>query len=349
MNDPGKITRSFFNDHILNHTGHKSDRVIVPPKNGVDVGVISVGNRVLGITTDPFFLDPVYGWEDASWFAFHIIASDLLTSGILPEFMTVDLNLPLEITDEEIGRMWTVIDSEARNLGTSIITGHTARYANTAYPMVGGATMFGFADPDKYVTTEMAKPGDAVIVTKSAALEAAALISRIFPETVSNRIGSEEYRKCLSFFRRMSTVGESMAAIRYGLRSAGITSMHDATEGGILGALYEIAEASGNGIHVYGNSIPVYGEIRDVCDIFGMDPYRSISEGTLAITISDENSEDFLKYLRRNGIDAEKVGFIKERAYGKKIEWNGKIGDLGEPGKDPFWKAVSIGIGKKLR
>ncbi|MGC8609469.1 MAG: AIR synthase related protein, partial [Thermoplasmata archaeon] len=165
MNEPGKITRSFFNEHIINRVGYKNERILVPPKNGVDIGVISAGEKVLGITTDPFFLDPVYGWEDASWFAFHIIASDLMTSGIRPEFMTVDLNLPLEISDDEIDRMWTVVDSEAKKLKTAIITGHTARYSNTAYPMVGGATMFGFADPDKFVTTEMAEPGDAIVVT----------------------------------------------------------------------------------------------------------------------------------------------------------------------------------------
>ena len=45
----------------------------------------------------------------------------------------------------------------------------------------------------------------------------------------------------------MTVVPEAVLARTFGLRDDGVTSMHDATEGGVLGGLLEVAEASGVG------------------------------------------------------------------------------------------------------
>src|SRR2546427_6316688 len=120
----GKISRSFFETVIARRLGAKRKDVAVGPANGVDVGVVRLPDgRALISTTDPIYIVPPYGWERAAWFAFHILASDLTTSGVAPQYITMDWNLPMDIEDEQIETMLTGIDRGCRRYGASVGTG----------------------------------------------------------------------------------------------------------------------------------------------------------------------------------------------------------------------------------
>ena len=106
----------------------------------------------------------------------------------------------------------------------------------------------------------------------------------------------------------MTVVPEARVATRFGLRERGVTSMHDATEGGVLGGLLEVATAAGTGIRVDLDAIPVRPEVRAVCEHVGIDPYTSISEGTLIATVVSERAHDFVNTLAAEGIEAAIVG-----------------------------------------
>ena len=181
----GKVSRSFFENVIARNLGVKRKDVAVGPANGVDVGVVRLPDgRAMISTTDPIYIVPQYGWERAAWFAFHILASDLTTSGVAPQYITLDWNLPMDIEDDQIETMLRVIDRECKKYGAAIVTGHTGRYEGCAYPMVGGATFLAIAPKDGWVTADMARPGNRLLVTKTAALEATAILSNTFPELV---------------------------------------------------------------------------------------------------------------------------------------------------------------------
>src|SRR5213594_1409030 len=167
----GKVSRRFFEDVIARHLGVRRADITVGPANGVDVGVVSFPDGLAMIsTTDPIYIVPQYGWERAAWFSFHILASDLTTSGVAPQYITLDWNLPMDIEDDQIETMLRVIDRECKKYGASIVTGHTGRYEGCAYPMVGGATFLAIAPKDGWVTANMARPGNHLLVTKTAAL-----------------------------------------------------------------------------------------------------------------------------------------------------------------------------------
>ncbi len=345
----GKITRDFFDRNIREKLGHRRKEVLVPPGNGVDVGIVRLHrDLVMAITTDPFYIVPAYGWQKAAWFAFHIIASDLCTSGLPPEYLSVDLNLPLSITDDEFRQLWNTVDREGKKYGVSVVTGHTARYEGTDYPMVGGATMIGTGPANGYVTSAMAKTGDAVIVTKTAGLEATAIFSHLFPGHVEKNLGKDILRRGQRLFGSMSTVNESLAAASFGLRKNGVTSMHDATEGGVLGALYEVAEASGKGITVNAEKVPVNSEVREICGLFGMRPLHSISEGSLIMTVRRDRCEDLLSMLKSRRIKATEVGSITAAGMGKRVVTAGRTDELIPPGKDDFWKAIHTAAKERL-
>jgi len=137
----GKISPEIFSELIFPRLGAKDPKILVGPQHGVDVGIVEIGDQAVSFTCDPVFIVPEYGWERAAWFALHIIASDSVTSGLRPKYLSIDLNLPIEMTKEQLTIVWEIIHRECNKLGIAIICGHTARYGNCHYPMVGGATI----------------------------------------------------------------------------------------------------------------------------------------------------------------------------------------------------------------
>ncbi len=336
----GKATAEMFERVILRRLGARDPDVLVGPRHGVDVGVVRVADGVaMALTTDPVFVVPAYGWERAAWFAVHILASDAATSGLPLRWMAVDLNLPPEITDDELTSLWDAFHRACEGIGVAVVTGHTARYDGCAWPMVGGATCIASGPQDRFVTPEMASVGDRVIVTKGAAIEATALFAATFPDRLARGVGDDVVKAADALFEQMTVVPEATVAREFGLRGDGVTSMHDATEGGVLGGLAEVAAASGVGMRVDLARVPVRPEVKAVCDHTGMDPYASISEGTLIATVVPQRAEAFLSALAAAGIDAADVGLVTEAASGRVLVTEEGERPLEHPGLDPFWGA----------
>jgi hydrogenase maturation factor len=246
----GKISPEIFNELIFPRLGAKSESIIVGPQHGVDVGIVEIGDKAVALTTDPVFIVPEYGWERAAWFAIHILASDAVTSGLRPKFLSIDLNLPMEMTKEQLEIVWDTMHRECQNLGISVVCGHTARYENCHYPMVGGATVICVGEKDEYVTPKMAKAGDKIIITKGPAIEATGIFATMFPELIEREFGHSFSEQAQGIFYKMSVVEDAMTAVGVGVRDNGVTAMHDATECGIWGGLYEVAQAAGLGVRV---------------------------------------------------------------------------------------------------
>ncbi|MGB7970363.1 MAG: AIR synthase family protein [Candidatus Deferrimicrobiaceae bacterium] len=336
----GKVSSEIFDEIILPHLGRKRPEILVGPQHGVDVGVVDLGSgKVMVTTTDPIFVVPPYGWERSGWFAVHILASDAATSGIRPTYITMDLNLPLSMTREDFEALWTVMHRECEKIGMAIITGHTGRYEGCEYPMIGGATVIGIGPKDRYVTPNMAKVGDSIIITKGAAIEAAGLFAVTFPHRVAERYGEEAAREAEEIFWQMSVVEDALTAVEAGVREDGVTTMHDATECGVWGGLFEVAQASGVGMAIDKEKIIVQDAVRKVCDLFGIDPFSSISEGTLILTCRAHKAQEVVRRLGDKGIPATMVGEIVDRQRGMRVFEKGISHELVHPRVDPFWAA----------
>jgi hydrogenase expression/formation protein HypE len=336
----GKATAELFERVILRRLGAKDRDVLVGPQHGVDVGVVRVaGGVAMALTADPVFVVPAYGWERAAWFAVHILASDASTSGLPLRWMAVDLNLPPALSDADLTALWDAFHAACADLGIAIVTGHTGRYDGCEWPMVGGATCMALGPADAYVTPTMARSDDAVVVTKGAAIETTALFAATFPERLAVGVGRDTVEAADALFESMTVVPEAILAREFGLRDAGVTSMHDATEGGVIGGLLEVAVASDVGIQVDRASIPVRPEVGAICGHLGIDPYTAISEGTLIATVVPQRAEAFVEALSGAGIEAAVVGRIRPLDEGRTIVTEGREEPLTHPGLDPFWGA----------
>jgi len=339
MPEIGKISPEIFNELIYPRLGAKSDRVLVGPQHGVDVGIAEIGGKAISFTCDPVFIVPEYGWERAAWFAIHIIASDSVTSGLKPRFLSIDLNLPMAMTKEQLETMWDTMHRECERLGISVITGHTARYENCNYPMVGGATMVGIGEQDEYVTPRMARAGDKIIITKGPAIESTGIFATMFPQLIEKQFGRDFSQRAQQIFYQMSVVEDAITATSVGVRENGVTAMHDATECGIWGGLYELAQAADLGARITKEAIVIEDCVIEICRHFDIDPYASISEGTLIIACREHRANDVTRALTMKGIKASVVGELTEPAKGMILVEGGKERDLVHPIVDPFWMA----------
>jgi hydrogenase maturation factor len=335
----GKISPEIFSELIFPRLGARSECILVGPQHGVDVGIVEIGDKAVALTTDPVFIVPEYGWERAAWFAIHILASDAVTSGLKPCFMAIDLNLPMEMTKGELDIVWDTMHRECEKLGISIVCGHTARYENCHYPMVGGATVLSVGEKDEYVTPKMAKAGDKIIITKGPAIEATGIFATMFPRLMEKEFGLGFSQRAQEIFYKMSVVEDAMTAVSVGVRDAGITAMHDATECGIWGGLYEIAQAADLGARVVREKIVVEDCVREICQYFGIDPYAAISEGTLIITCREYKAQEVVKELTQKGIAASIVGELIDQGHGMILVEGGSERKLEHPRVDPFWNA----------
>lgn len=338
--DIGKVSAEILDEIVLPQLGRKRDEVLIKPQHGVDIGIVDLGNgKVMATTTDPIFIVPPYGWERSAWFAVHILASDAVTSGLAPQYITLDLNMPLSINRDQFESMWNTIHRECDKIGMAVISGHTGRYEGCDYPMVGGATVICIGPKDKYVTPTMAQPGDSIIITKGAAVEAAGLFAVTFPQKVAEKYGKEIADKAEEVFWQMSVVEDALTAVEAGVREQGVTAMHDATECGVWGGLVEIAQASKVGMVVDKEKIILQDVIAKVCQLFQIDPYSSISEGTLIITCRPHKAQEVISRLTDKGILASIVGEIVDKEKGVRYFENSKAHELVHPKVDPFWAA----------
>ncbi len=339
MPEIGKISPEIFSELIFPRLGAKSDKIIVGPQHGVDVGIVDIGGKAVSFTTDPVFIVPEYGWEKAAWFAIHIIASDSVTSGLKPKYLSIDLNLPMAMTKRQLEITWDIIHHECEKMGIAVITGHTARYENCHYPMVGGATLVGVGELDEYVTPRFCKAGDKIIITKGPAIEATGIFTAMFPKIIEKELGVELGKKTEGIFYKMSVVEDAMTAVGVGVRENGVTAMHDATECGVWGGLYEVAQAAGLGARIEKERIVVEEGVPEVCKLFGIDPYASISEGTLIIACKEHAADAIVRALTRKGIKASVVGELTKASKGMVLVEGGKERKLEHPIVDPFWRA----------
>jgi hydrogenase maturation factor len=331
----GKISREVFSSVIRERLGKKSEQVIVPPAAGIDAGVIDIGNgQVLLVAEDPIFAIPGQPLEMFGWYTVHIGASDIAVMGVRPQYMTYSLLMPPEFSDDDFVTVADSIHRAARDLDIAIVGGHTGHYPGFAAPTIGGITVFAITGQQSYITPAGARPGDSVLLTKGPAIETAGILSVLREKDLLRKYPFHLVRKAQGLVNQMSVVRDALTAMGAG----GVTAMHDATEGGVIGGLYEIAAASGVGMEIDEARFLYPDEVRMVCEYFGLDPVAAIAEGSLLITANQESAAGVIRELEQAGIPASVVGTVTGDPETRRItRRDGRREHLALPEQDPFW------------
>ena len=338
----GKIDPEIFDRLIASRLGASRPEVLVGPRPGCDGAVVKVGaGRVMAITTDPLSVIPALGFERSAVLACHLIASDLWTTGIPPAYVAVDFNLPPHMSDADFECYWDAMSAEWERLGVAVVTGHTGRYAGCDYSIIGAATLIGAGDEGRYIAPTMAMPGDRVIVTKGCAIEATAIAAHLIPDRLAAHTDEAGLARARAMLGRVSVVLDCKAALRVGVRDLGVSALHDATEGGVLGGLVELAHACGHDLRIERARIPLAAETIAACAAWGgIDPYWTLSEGTLIACARPEHAHSVLVALADEDITAAVVGEVMP---GSGTVWltdpDDTVRQLTHPEPDPYWAA----------
>jgi hydrogenase expression/formation protein HypE len=338
----GKIDEAVFRAVVLGKLGHKDPTVLVPPRTGVDAGVVDLGGgKVLVVAEDPIFTMPRLPLEMFGRFTVHIGASDVAVMGVRPRYMTYSLLLPPDTSAADLETIVDSIHRAARELRIAIVGGHTGYYPGFTAPTIGGITVFAVAGKGEYVTPAGARPGDEVILTKGPAIETAGLLATLREEELLGRYPADLVGKAKGLTAAISVVEDALTAKAAG----GVTAMHDATEGGVMGGLFEIASASGVGLEADERLFVYPDEVRMFCEAFGIDPVLAIAEGSLLITARAGSGSGILARLKRKRIAASVVGrVVRDRRRRTLRRTDGRVVPLAVPEQDPFWPAFFEGL-----
>lgn len=338
----GKIDLQTFEQFLMKKLGKENKKVIVPPQTGVDAAVIDVGNEnVLIIAEDPIFPMPGESFDGFGWYIVHIGASDVAVMGVKPEYMAYSLLMPPGTSNADLQAIVTSIHRTAQALDIAIVGGHTGYYPAVNTPIIGGVTVLAVAHKDRYVTPQGATAGDKIILTKGPAIEATGILATIYEEQLLQHFPSEMVKRAKSHMRNMTVVHDALVAMSCG----GVTAMHDATEGGVIGGLFEIAHASDVGMQVDEKKMVYPKEMKEIMEYLDIDPLAAISEGSLIVTASPEKADTIVKTLASEGIPSSVIGEVTHPGEGRYItRLDGRRQALHIPEQDPFWPSFFKGL-----
>lgn len=293
---------------------------VVGPGIGLDAAVLSLRppprpGEATAAEPPPFLVaasDPVtFAAEEIGWYAVHVNANDVVCMGAHPRWFLATILLPVGATTVEAEAIFEQMDSACAEVGAALVGGHTEITQGVDRPIVTG-TMLGVTH--HWISAAGACPGDILILTKGVALEGSAILAREAADRLEGRVDDAMLERARGFLHDpgISVVPDALAVLAAGK----VHALHDPTEGGVVGAIHELCDASGTGALVHLDAIPVFAETRALAAPFDIDPLGLIASGALLIAAPEEEAPAILAALAAEGIRAAAIGTVEHAARG---------------------------------
>lgn len=293
----GKVSETILKRSIFKQIRTKRDEVLLGAGVGEDCAAMKLEpGEVFVISTDP-----ITGTvKDVGTLAIQVTVNDLASSGAEPVGVMLTVLLPEEITEEDIREMMGQVEEACAKSDIQVMGGHTEVTRAVNQPVIS-VTGVGKAGENRLISTAGARAGQDILVTKWIGIEGTSIIAKEREEELLNRFSRSFVETAKGFDQYLSVLPEARLAAEFG-----ISAMHDVTEGGIYGALWELAEASGIGLEIDLKFIPIRQETVEVCEYFGLNPYYLISSGCMLM--AGERGHDLVRELQKAGIPAAVIG-----------------------------------------
>lgn len=291
----GKLTNEQLQEIFKLFTVRRPE-VLMRPGIGGDCAALRFGETACVLTTDPI----TGAGATLGELAVHINANDIAASGSSPVAMLVTLLAPPTAEYKQIYNVTESLSKKAEELNIEIIGGHT-EVTDAVNRIVVSVAMIGQALADRLVKHDGARAGDALIMTKYAGIEGTVILASDFSHILD--LSEDELNNAKALSGMLSVLTEGMIAAE-----SSAHAMHDITEGGVLAAAAEMAQASGLGVNINYSAVPVLPITLRICKKLDLDPLRLISSGSLLIAAAD--GELMLKALHKAGIDAAVIGIF---------------------------------------
>ena len=293
----GKLPESVLKRSVFKQLHTKRKEVCQGAGVGEDCAAIALKEDELFVVST----DPITGTvQDIGKMAMLITLNDLASAGAQPVGVLLTALFPEDITELQIREMMQQIDGECEKYNVQVVGGHTEVTKAVNQPLLT-VTGIGKVKKNQMVSTAGAKPGDDIVITKWIAIEGTVILAKEKEQELLSRFPAGFVAAARELDQYLSVVADGAVAVK-----TGVHAMHDVTEGGIFGALWEMAEASGIGLEIDLKKIPIRQETVEVCEFFGINPYELISSGSMLIAAADGNQ--LVRDLEKNGIHGTVVG-----------------------------------------
>lgn len=236
-------------------------------------------------------------------------ANNLAAAGAKPVAVTITLLLPDQIEEAELKTLMAEAEEQCSRLSVAVAGGQSRVTKAVSFPV---AVVAGFGRLPRSdtlgklrYTAAAAEPGQDVVVSKWIGLEGTVFLAHRCREKLLARYPAYLVEEALGFCRYLSVLPEAFVAVK-----SGVCAMHDASEGGIFAALWELAEGAGVGLTVDLKKLPLRQETVEVCECCGVNPYELLSGGCLVMTTDD--GPGLVSALCANQIPAVIVGKVTD-------------------------------------
>ena len=325
----GKLPENVLKRSVFKQLHTKRKEVLQGAGVGEDCAAILLGADEMFVVST----DPITGTtQDIGRMGMLVTLNDLASAGAEPVGVLLTALLPENITEPQIRQIMQQIDGECEKYHVQVMGGHTEITRAVNQPVLT-VTGIGKALKGKMISTGGARPGDDMVITKWIAIEGTVILAKEKEMELLDRFPKNMIEEAKKMEKYLSVVPEAAVAVR-----SGVSAMHDVTEGGIFGALWEMAEASGVGLEIDLKKIPVRQESIEICEYFGINPYELISSGSMLIAASDGNM--LVRNLEKEGIPAAVVGKAME-GNDRILINDGEVRFLEPPKTDELYKVLN--------
>ena len=297
----GKVPEAVLKRSVLKQIRTNRPEVLLGASVGEDCAAVTLKEDERFVLST----DPITGTaKDIAHLAIQITLNDLASAGAEPIGVMLTFLLPEKISEAKLRTMMEQAEAAAHAANVQIMGGHTevTRVVNQPVISVVGV---GKAKKGHLISTAGARPGMDVIVTKWVGLEGTSIIAKEREEDLLTRYPKTLVETAKKFDAYLSVLPEAAVAVK-----SGVSAMHDVTEGGIFGALWEMAESAGVGLEIDLKKIPIRQETVEVCEFFDINPYELISSGSMLMAAADGNG--LVRALTAANIPAVCIGKVTE-------------------------------------
>jgi len=290
---------------------------------------VDFGSCNVVMSTDPITASV----KDIGRLSIHISCNDIASNGVEPIGIMLAVMLPVGTTEEDIENMMEQAGKAAASMNVEIIGGHTEITPAVNAPVVVstaiGRQVRGNAE------MEDIKPGDFIVMTKEAGIEGTGILACDYEDELAELLSPVEIAEAQSLLDKVSVVKEGVIA-----GGIGVTGMHDITEGGVLGAVWEMCRVGDVGAGIIEEDIPVLDITRKVAAHFGIDHLRLISSGCMIMIVRPEKKDLLINAVEAEGIRATCIGRIMEKDFGMQMLTGDEAVEIAPPASDEIYKVV---------
>lgn len=225
--------------------------------------------------------------------------NNLACSGAKPLGITMTLLLPTSCSENDLRRELAAIQTVCDKEEIPILGGHTEVTRSVTEPVIS-ITAIGTTDT-QLIRPGQVEPGMDLLVTKTVGLEGTAILAIEKEKELLERYAQPFIDQAKKFVDYLSIRSEAAVAAQ-----SGVAAMHDISEGGVFGALWELGQSSGVGLEIELKKIPLRQETVEICEFFNLNPYKMVSGGSVLMAAKDGNA--IVHAIRQAGGEAVIIG-----------------------------------------